>query len=222
MTAISIGGDAIIGSTYAELMPLFEADAQTEAIVIYSEPGGRMEAELAAWVTHNRSRLPIVAFMAGRFMDEMPLPRPAIKGISTTKWPGYSMQRVKLHRVAQRFHYGTPRRALSTAIGSASGSACFATAIARAGHGQGDCAPALTRGFANRRRRPSSASLKRPMRAKVEHITTAPSPSSLRPGRTLPPHAAVRRGLRGARSSGLGQANPTKAHERANPCRYEV
>jgi succinyl-CoA synthetase alpha subunit len=71
-TAVSIGGDAIIGSTYAELMPLFEADEQTEGIVIYTEPGGRMEAELAAWVTENESRLPIVAFMAGRFMDEMP------------------------------------------------------------------------------------------------------------------------------------------------------
>ena len=71
-TAVSIGGDAIIGSTYAELMPLFEADPETRAIVIYSEPGGRMEAELADWVRENRSRLPIVAFMAGRFMDEMP------------------------------------------------------------------------------------------------------------------------------------------------------
>ncbi len=71
-TAVSIGGDAIIGSTYAELMPLFEADEQTEGIVIYTEPGGRMEAELSKWVTENRSRLPIVAFMAGRFMDEMP------------------------------------------------------------------------------------------------------------------------------------------------------
>ncbi len=71
-TAVSIGGDAIIGSSYAELMPLFEADEQTEAIVIYTEPGGRMEAELARWVTENDSRLPIVAFMAGRFMDEMP------------------------------------------------------------------------------------------------------------------------------------------------------
>jgi succinyl-CoA synthetase alpha subunit len=71
-TAVSIGGDAIIGSTYAELMPMFEADEQTEAIVIYTEPGGRMEAELARWVTDNDSRLPIVAFMAGRFMDEMP------------------------------------------------------------------------------------------------------------------------------------------------------
>ena len=71
-TAVSIGGDAIIGSTYAELMPLFEADEQTQAIVIYTEPGGRMEAELSRWVTDNNSRLPIVAFMAGRFMDEMP------------------------------------------------------------------------------------------------------------------------------------------------------
>jgi succinyl-CoA synthetase alpha subunit len=71
-TAVSIGGDAIIGSTYAELMPLFEGDPDTEGIVIYTEPGGRMEAELARWVTDNESRLPIVAFMAGRFMDEMP------------------------------------------------------------------------------------------------------------------------------------------------------
>jgi succinyl-CoA synthetase alpha subunit len=72
-TAVSIGGDAIIGSSYAELMPLFEEDGQTEAIVIYTEPGGRMEAELARYVTEESERpLPIVAFMAGRFMDEMP------------------------------------------------------------------------------------------------------------------------------------------------------
>ena len=71
-TCVSIGGDAIIGSTYAELMPLFEADPETKAIAIYSEPGGRMEAELADWVREHKSRLPIVAFMAGRFMDEMP------------------------------------------------------------------------------------------------------------------------------------------------------
>jgi succinyl-CoA synthetase alpha subunit len=82
-TAVSIGGDAIIGSSYAELMPLFEADEQTRGIVIYTEPGGRMEAQLAAWIGENQgakrpaggegaARLPIVAFMAGRFMDEMP------------------------------------------------------------------------------------------------------------------------------------------------------
>ena len=71
-TAVSIGGDAIVGSTYAELMPLFESDPETKAIVIYSEPGGAMEAQLAKYVKEHGTRLPIVAFMAGKFMDEMP------------------------------------------------------------------------------------------------------------------------------------------------------
>lgn len=71
-TAVSIGGDAIVGSSYAELMPLFEADPETKAIVIYSEPGGPMEAQLARYIKETKSRLPVVAFMAGRFMDEMP------------------------------------------------------------------------------------------------------------------------------------------------------
>jgi succinyl-CoA synthetase alpha subunit len=71
-TAVSIGGDAIIGSTYAELMPLFDADEQTKGIAIYSEPGGRAEYELADYMAASGSRLPVVAFMAGRFMDEMP------------------------------------------------------------------------------------------------------------------------------------------------------
>jgi len=71
-TAISIGGDPIIGNTYADLMPLFEADLETRAIVVYSEPGGTMEAQLATYLQEHKSRLPVVAFMAGRFMDEMP------------------------------------------------------------------------------------------------------------------------------------------------------
>ena len=71
-TAVSIGGDPMIGSTYAELMPLYEADSETKAIVIYSEPGGPYEAQLASYIKEKNSRLPVVAFMAGRFMDEMP------------------------------------------------------------------------------------------------------------------------------------------------------
>ncbi len=62
----------MVGTTYAELMPLFEADEQTQGIAIYSEPGGRAEAELADYIREHDSRLPVVAFMAGRFMDKMP------------------------------------------------------------------------------------------------------------------------------------------------------
>ena len=71
-TAISIGGDPVVGSSYAELMPLFEDDPETQAIVVYSEPGGPMEAQLAQWAKDNNSRLPIVAFVSGRFMDDYP------------------------------------------------------------------------------------------------------------------------------------------------------
>ena len=71
-TAISIGGDPIIGTTYTELMPFFEADPQTKALVIYTEPGGSMEAQLAGYVRQHGTRLPIVAFLAGKFMDSLP------------------------------------------------------------------------------------------------------------------------------------------------------
>ena len=53
-------------------MPLYEADTETDAIVIYTEPGGPMDAQLSKWVRENNSRLPIIAFMAGKFMDKMP------------------------------------------------------------------------------------------------------------------------------------------------------
>ena len=70
-TAISIGGDAIIGSTYAELMPLFEADEQTagRSSSTPSPAGGWRRSSPSGW-RRTSSRLPIVAFMAGRFMDD--------------------------------------------------------------------------------------------------------------------------------------------------------
>ena len=71
-TAISIGGDPIVGSTLLELLPLFEADVETKALVIFCEPGGSMEAALAQHVKEKGTRLPIVAFIAGRFADAMP------------------------------------------------------------------------------------------------------------------------------------------------------
>ena len=71
-TAVSIGGDVIIGSSYAELMPLFDNDDETKGIAIYSEPGGRAELLLAEYVKQSKRKLPVVAFMAGKFMDAMP------------------------------------------------------------------------------------------------------------------------------------------------------
>lgn len=71
-TCVSIGGDPIVGSTYVNLMLLFEADPETRAVVIFGEPGGGSEEALAEYVAARSPRLPVVAFIAGRFADEMP------------------------------------------------------------------------------------------------------------------------------------------------------
>lgn len=71
-TCVSVGGDPIIGSTFLDLLPLYEADSHTQALVLFCEPGGSNEEQLAAHVRTHGSRLPIIAFVAGRFADRMP------------------------------------------------------------------------------------------------------------------------------------------------------
>lgn len=71
-TAVSIGGDPIVGSTYSDLIPLFQQDPETKAVVIFCEPGGTSEEALADYVKEHNVKLPIIAFVAGRFADEMP------------------------------------------------------------------------------------------------------------------------------------------------------
>lgn len=70
-TCVSIGGDPIVGSQFADLLPLFEADPETRAVVLFTEPGGGMEAALAARLREHPSTLPIFCFIAGRFVDHM-------------------------------------------------------------------------------------------------------------------------------------------------------
>jgi succinyl-CoA synthetase alpha subunit len=70
-TCVSIGGDPIIGSTILDLMPLYEADPDTAAIVMFCEPGGTMEERLAEYIERHKPTLPVIAFVAGRFADRM-------------------------------------------------------------------------------------------------------------------------------------------------------
>ena len=71
-TCIGIGGDPVVGSNFLDLIPLFEKDPDTRAVVIFCEPGGVIEEKLAEWVLKERISLPIIAFIAGRFVDDMP------------------------------------------------------------------------------------------------------------------------------------------------------
>jgi succinyl-CoA synthetase alpha subunit len=71
-TCIGIGGDPVVGSNFLDLIPLFDKDPETKAVVLFSEPGGVIEERLADYVKDNDIRMPIIAFIAGRFVDEMP------------------------------------------------------------------------------------------------------------------------------------------------------
>ncbi|WP_024954674.1 succinate--CoA ligase subunit alpha [Sulfurospirillum arcachonense] len=64
-TAVGIGGDPIIGLSYKQLLPLFEADPETEAIVMIGEIGGDLEIQAAAYIKENITK-PVVAFIAGQ------------------------------------------------------------------------------------------------------------------------------------------------------------
>jgi malate-CoA ligase subunit alpha len=63
-TSVGIGGDPINGSSFLDHLALFEADRETEAILMIGEIGGPQEAEAAAWIKGNMKK-PVVGFVAG-------------------------------------------------------------------------------------------------------------------------------------------------------------
>ncbi len=64
-TAIGIGGDPIVGTTHTDALELFQADDETDAIVMIGEIGGTAEEDAAEFAKDNVTK-PIVAFIAGQ------------------------------------------------------------------------------------------------------------------------------------------------------------
>ncbi|MEW6614631.1 MAG: succinate--CoA ligase subunit alpha [Thermodesulfobacteriota bacterium] len=64
-TSVGIGGDPIAGSTFVDILELFEADPETHLVTIIGEIGGNAEEEAAEFVKKEMSK-PVVGFIAGQ------------------------------------------------------------------------------------------------------------------------------------------------------------
>ncbi len=63
-TCVGIGGDPLNGTSFVDVLSAFEADPETEAVILIGEIGGTAEEEAAAWVKANMSK-PVVGYVAG-------------------------------------------------------------------------------------------------------------------------------------------------------------
>lgn len=68
-TVVSIGGDIITGSTFTDILALFEKDQTTQAVVIYGELGGTYENAIADMVRKGQFTKPIIAYISGTFAE---------------------------------------------------------------------------------------------------------------------------------------------------------
>ena len=63
-TSVGIGGDPINGSSFRDILELFEADPDTKAVVLIGEIGGPQEAEAAEYIRDHMTK-PVIAYVAG-------------------------------------------------------------------------------------------------------------------------------------------------------------
>jgi succinyl-CoA synthetase alpha subunit len=71
-TVVGLGGDRIAGTTFADLLALFQADPDTRLVVLYGEIGGTYEQEAAGLVSSGGFTKPLVVCISGRFAETLP------------------------------------------------------------------------------------------------------------------------------------------------------
>ncbi len=64
-TCIGLGGDPVVGTNFVDALPLFEADPDTDLLVLVGEIGGTAEEDAAEYLRHKFSK-PVIAYIAGR------------------------------------------------------------------------------------------------------------------------------------------------------------
>jgi len=67
-TCIAIGGDAFVGATFADLLPLFEEDEETKAVAAFGEIGTTIEEDAARIIKQAKFTKPFIIYLAGKYM----------------------------------------------------------------------------------------------------------------------------------------------------------
>ncbi len=70
-TALSLGSEKIPFSDYIDLFHFFEKDDETQAVILLGTAGGSMEESFAKYYKQSLNAKPVVAFIAGRFVDDL-------------------------------------------------------------------------------------------------------------------------------------------------------
>ncbi|MEK7644337.1 MAG: succinate--CoA ligase subunit alpha [Patescibacteria group bacterium] len=71
-TAVHVGGDLLMGTTYADLLRMFEKDDQTKAVVIFGEHGGSYEFEIVEAIKNEEYTKPLAIYIGGKFANVLP------------------------------------------------------------------------------------------------------------------------------------------------------
>lgn len=70
--AVHVGGDLLMGTTYADLLRLFEADEKTKSVIIFGEHGGSYEFDIVELIKNKEFTKPLAIYIGGKFASVLP------------------------------------------------------------------------------------------------------------------------------------------------------
>lgn len=71
-TVVGIGGDLLVGTSFSDVLALFQEDDQTKVVVAFGEVGGSAELEAAKLIEEKKFTKPFIIYLAGKFAEKLP------------------------------------------------------------------------------------------------------------------------------------------------------